>query len=183
VFIEITALLFVLPWWYLSYQYWRNDEGQVVEVDSAKGIITIIKNEHSVQINKSDIINCDHVFVRPFNRSLWRNYAYLRIKTAKDTFIITHFTVRPEELLEKLGFPCEDNEMFFLPNIDYEKTSPKQKQRNQAYHDEKLNEFLIRYDEYESEELVSIVKSQTKYADYAVAAANEILKNRKINYS
>lgn len=173
------ALAYILPILYLNYQYWSNDVDQIVVVDTSQGVVEIIKRTHTFQFFIDDVVACDFVNVRPFQKIL-REHAYLRIKTAGDTFIITHLTVKPEELLGQLRIPYEDIEVFF-PSLDYERISPKQKEKNQAYFEKKKGEFLDRYSELQSIELEEIVKNRGRYADYAVAAAYEVLKNRKIN--
>lgn len=179
VIVASLALAYILPILYLNYQYRRNDVDQIVTVDTSQGVVEIGKGTQSFQFVISDIVACDFVNVRPFQK-IHREYAYLRIKTASDTFIITHFTVKPEELLSRLRIPYEDIEVFF-PSLDYERLSQKQKEKNQAYFDSKKKEFLERYSGFQSFELEEIVKERGQYADYAVAAAYEILSSRKVN--
>ena len=173
------ALAYVLPILYLNYQYWRNDVDQVVAVDSSQGLVEIQKGTQTFHFSIDEVLACDFVNVRPFQK-IHREYAYLRIKTASNTFIITHFTVKPEELLNQLRIPYEDIEVFF-PSLDYERLSPKQIEKNQAYFERKKREFFDRYSGFQNTELEEIVKNRGQYADYAVAAAYEILSSRKIN--
>ncbi|GAB3196009.1 hypothetical protein ABID22_001688 [Pontibacter aydingkolensis] len=173
------ALAYILPILYLNYQYWRNDVDQVVAVDSSQGLVEIQKGTQTFLFSIDEVVACDSVNVRPFQK-IHREYSYLRIKTASDTFIITHFTIKPEELLSQLRIPYEDIEVFF-PSLDYERLSPKQVKKNQAYVERKKREFFDRYSGFQNIELEEIVKNRGQYADYAVAAAYEILSSRKIN--
>ncbi|AKD05403.1 hypothetical protein POKO110462_22960 [Pontibacter korlensis] len=179
VIVATLALAYILPILYLNYQYWRNDVDQIVAVDTSQGVVKIMKGTQTFQFLIDDVVACDFVNVRPFQK-IHREYAYLRIKTANETFIITHLTVKPEELLGQLGIPYEDIEVFF-PSLNYERLSPKQKEKNQAYFERKKREFLDRYSGFQSIELEDIIKNRGQYADYAVAAAYETLSNRRIN--
>lgn len=179
IMMEALVLAYLLPILCLNYQYWRNDVNQIVAVDSSQGLVEIKKGTQGFQFSIDEVVACDFVNVRPFQK-IHREDAYLRIKTASDTFIITHFTVKPEELLSQLRIPYKDIEVFF-PSLDYERLSPKQKEKNQAYFERKKREFLDRYSGFQSIELEEIIKNRGQYADYAVAAAYETLSNRKNN--
>jgi hypothetical protein len=175
----VVIIPYIIPELYLNYQYWRNDFNQTVTVDLSSRAVEIAKGASTVLFSIKEVVACDFINVRPGTR-IYRDHAYLRIKTANDTFIITHLTVRPEVLLDKLGIPYNDVVVFF-PSLDYEKISPKQQAKNQAYFEKKKKEFLDRYSSFQNSELEEIIKNRGRYADYAVAAAMEIEKSRRIN--
>ncbi|NEM98945.1 hypothetical protein [Pontibacter burrus] len=179
IFSGMLMLPYILPELYLNYQYWKNDYNQVLTIDLSKREVEITKGDTTARFSVEEVVSCDFINVRPGTR-IYRDHAYLRIKTLDENYIITHLTVRPEVLLGELRLSFNDYDVFF-PNLDYEKISSKQKAKNQAYFEGKKHEFLKRYDALQESELEEILKDRGRYADYAVEAAFEILNKRRVN--
>lgn len=172
-------LAYLLPILYFNYQYWRNDVDQTVTVDLKNKTVEITKGSTTTAFSVKEVVACDFINVRP-GTIVCRDHAYLRIKTSEDTFVITHLTVRPEILLDELGLPYNDVVVFF-PSLVYEKINPKQQAKNQVYFEKKKKEFLDRYSSSEDRELEEVINDRGKYADYAVAAATEVISSRRSN--
>ena len=177
IYSELLLLLFLSPLLILNYQYWKNDKKQIVEVDQKNKHIKIVKNNRSILIHRNQVISCDFIHTSPTKRLL-REYRYLRIKTSTDTFIITHLTVDPEIVINALSIHYKEEEVFY-PNIVRKISSEKQESRIKEGFIKNKKEFLERFSEYENEQLYQIINNPDTYADYAIAAANEILKERK----
>lgn len=173
------VLAYLLPILYFNYQYWRNDVDQTVTVDLKDKTVEITKGSATAAFSVKEVVTCDFINVRP-GTVVCRDHAYLRIKTSDDTFVITHLTVRPEILLDELGLPYNDV-VVFIPSLDYEMISLRQQAKNQVYFEKRKKEFLDRYSSSEDRELEEVIKDRGRYADYAVAAAIEVVSSRRSN--
>ena len=173
---EIAALFLIVPDLYLNWRYWQNDQNQTIEINSSTKRIRLVKGGAVTEFSKNEIESCDLVRVRSSQRA-WNDYGYLRLKTANNTFIITHFTAAPEELLYYLQIHFKKCVVFF-PAPNFKIVSAKEKQKMQERLDKKKEEFLEIYQHYDSSKLEGIVKNQGEYATYAISAAKEILAKR-----
>ena len=176
--VEAVILIFILPNLLLNFSYWKNDSDQSILIDSENNSIEIKKGTCLNKISKHEIVACDFVHV-PYSQRGWNEYSYLRLKTTDKTFIVTHFTVDPVELLNLLKIHFKDVEVFY-PSLDYEIVSEKEQERIRKTFENRKKEFLDRYSDYPNGKLIEIINDPSKYADYAIAAAKEILGKRNI---
>ena len=172
--------MFTLPTLLLNFSYWKNDSDQTILIDLENKFIEIKRGTSLNKISKTEIVACDFVHVR-YSQRAWNDYCYLRLKTAYKTFIVTHFTVDPVEQLNLLQIHFKDVEVFY-PSLDYEVVSEKEQERIRKTFENRKNEFLGRYIDYPNDQLTEIINDPAKYADYAIAAAKEILSKRNITH-
>jgi len=161
----------------LTVQYLLTDWGKQVSFEQ-DGSLTIKQKGKDIKIKRSDIDQIAIVENNTNHRTL-RFYKYARIKT-KDgkAFIITSFIIEPENLVNKLRVNHKD-ESVFLPTIDYDILSEKQKENIKRDREKKRAEFLETFMDYQDSKLRQIITDKQSYADYAVEAATQILEMRK----
>ena len=82
-------------------------------------------------------------------------------------------------MLNFLKIDFKDVEVFY-PSLDYEVVSEKEQERIRKTFENRKKEFLGRYSDYPNDKLIEIINAPTKYADYAIAAAKEIMSKRNI---
>jgi hypothetical protein len=162
----------------LTIQYFIEDWGKEVSFESG-GSIAIRKGSTSVKLARGDIEQI--AVVQNEDHRTLRNYKYARIKT-KDgkVLIVTSFIIEPMDLVNRLRINHKD-EAVFLPRINLDIVSERQKKRMQKYHERKKSEFLDIFRDYEDSKLREIVRDKKSYADYAVKAAEQIMENRQQN--
>lgn len=169
--------LFTLPSLLLNFSYWKNDSNQVIIYDPTKKLLTIQQSNETYKIPKSNIESVELVHPRTSQRA-FQEYSYLRFKSGDLSFAVTHLTIDPSELLSTLNINFRDIEVFY-PSLNLNAETEKEKQNRQNRFEQKREEFLQTYSNWQTEKLEEVVAKTDHYADYAVSAANEILTKRK----
>jgi len=169
--------LFTLPVLTLNFSYWKNDSNQTITYNPSQKLLTVKKNEDSFKIRKSEIEMVELVRTRT-SQQAFQEYSYLRFKSGELSFAITHLTVHFSELLSVLDINFRNIEVFY-PKLKLNSETEKEKQKRQNRFELKREEFLQTYSNWETEKLEEVVSRTDYYADYAVSAANEILKKRR----
>ncbi len=159
----------------VTVQYLLNDWGK--EVSFGQEGVTINQKGKEIKIKKSDI---DQIAViENDNHRTLRNYKYARIKT-KDgqALIVTSFIMEPMDLVNKLRINHKE-ESVYLPTINFDIQSEKEKDKIKRDREKRKTEFLENFKDYEDSKLRQIIGDKKGYAEYAIEAATEILEKRK----
>lgn len=176
-FVFCLPLLMALPVAFLHIHYFFADRDKKIEVDATTERIIIIDKGETVVVNKKDILECAIVF-NPNGRAWWSDYSYVRIKISESkSFVITSLIIDPYEFVELLQVNYKENEVFF-PVITYKTLTEKEIDKRKESYEEQKKEFLEEFSRCETKKLKVIIEKPDEYADYAVAAAKEIIKGR-----
>ena len=170
-------LLLTLPNLLLNFRYWKNDNNQTIIYNPTKRLLTIKQQNETYEIRKSEIESVELVRPRTSQRA-FQEYSYLRFKSGDLAFAITHFTIDSGELISTLNINFRDIEVFY-PSLNLNTETEKEKRDKQNNFEQKREEFLQTYSNWETEKLQEVVAKTDHYADFAVSAANEILERRK----
>jgi hypothetical protein len=160
----------------VTVQYIVYDWGKEVSFENEALIIK--QKGKEVKIKKSEI---EQIAVIENDGSRYlRYYKYARIKT-KDgkAFIVTSFIMEPMDIVNKLKVNHKEESVFFLPIINLDIQSEKEKEKIKRVREKKKIDFLENFKDYEDSKLRQIIRDKKSYADYAVEAATEILERRK----
>lgn len=177
--VSIVIFLFTLPNLLLNFSYWKNDSNQTIIYDPTKKLLMVQQNNKTYEIPKSNIESVE--LVRPrISQRAFQEYSYLRFRSRDLVFAVTHLTIDPGELLSALNINFRDVEVFY-PSLYLNAVTEKMKQQRQHHFEQKREEFLKTYSNWETEKLEEVVAKTDHYADYAISAANEILTKRKGN--
>lgn len=164
----------------LTLQYIIADWGKEISFGQDRLIIKQKGNEFEIKKNDIDQV----VIVGNDKARRMKSYKYARIKTKDDkVFVVTSFTVEPIQLIvNKLRINYKE-ESVFLPLIRLGLLSEKQRKieilKNKKFREKKKIEFIENFKNYDDSKLKEIIRSKENYADYAVDAASELLKNRE----
>jgi hypothetical protein len=161
----------------LTVQYLLTDWGKQISFEQ-DGVLTIKQKGKEVKLKRSEI---DHVAVVENNNNhrTLRYYKYARIKT-KDgkALIVTSFIMEPLDLVNKLKMNHKE-ESVFLPTINYDLLSEKQKEKIKRDKEKKKNEFLEKFKNFEDSKLRQLIADKKSYTDDAIEAATVVLERRK----
>jgi hypothetical protein len=169
-----------LPSIFLYSLYYFTDKGKKIELNTETKQLTITDKSQYISISKNDIQECT-VVANSNGRAFWSNFQYLRIKISEtQAFIITSLIVDPDEIVELLQVNYKKDEVFF-PVIAYDTLTEKEIAKRRMYYEEQKQEFIEKFSSHKTEKLKVIIENPAEYADYAVAAAKEILQKRNIS--
>lgn len=174
----LLIFLFILPRLILEINYWKNDSQQTIQYDLDSQTLTIRRKDEEFVIPRSEIKSIEWVKTRA-SQTAFQDFTYLRFKFKDHAFAITGFTINPGEFLQMIRKNFRLIEVSY-PKIDLYVMTEKKKAKRQQLHDQKKAEFLQKYAEWEDARLEEVVRKTDHYADYAVAAAREILEKRKL---
>jgi hypothetical protein len=173
----LSPWVFCLPVAFLYLQYFLTDRNKKIEINTETRQLVITNNGKSVVVNRKDIQEC--VFVHSHNgRTFWSDFQYIRIKTSETTaFVITCLMASPYEIIDLMRVNYRYEKVFF-PCVSYDVVTEKEMAKRRLEFEKQKQMFLIDFGGYETERLTEIINTPNKHADYAVAAAKEILQNR-----
>jgi hypothetical protein len=172
-----TPFIISLPTIFLYIHYFLADKYKTLEINTRSEQIIITDRKKTVHIHRKDIQECTVIFVA--NRRLfWSDFQYLRIKINDTTsFIITCLIADPEEIIGLLKVNYKKTNVF-LPVLSKGTLTEKEMVQRKERFQKQKDEFLKVFGSYETGRLQSIADNPDQYAEYAIAAAKELLQKR-----